>query len=188
MTTSVVQTGAKAGGDVVGGHKVVETHYHLPGEPAGIVGQLLVKLQGEIKNNERVRHTIEDLARFHTKRSIDGIEGLEAKLEAGGRANEYLAALEKKEMFVKLLERWSLYASAQEIFVYLLAQAEHHFNLTIHPQIEQLSPVQVNALINQLIITPTINQVGADVFVLNHNVCMGMIYWLAEQCFVRWHQ
>ncbi len=85
-------------------------------------------------------------------------------------------------MFVKLLERWSLYASAQEIFVYLLAQAEHNFNLTVYPQIPVLSEIQVNQLVDRLIIAPTIEQCGASVFVLNHNVCMGMLYWLAEQC------
>jgi hypothetical protein len=186
MTTSVIQEGAIAGGDVVGGDKVV--NYHPPAAPVGVVGQLLAKLQAEIDADEKVRHTIEALARFHKKRSEDGVEGLEAKLAAGGRSDEYYGALEKKEMFVKLLERWSLYASAQEIFVCLLAQAEHCFNLRVHPLISNHSRVQVNSLIDDLIVVPTINQCGASVFVLNHNVCMGMVYWLAEQCFVRWHK
>jgi hypothetical protein len=185
--TSIIQKGATAGGDIVGGNKV-ENHFHAPTAPAGIVGQLLAKLQVEIDKDEKVRHTIEALTRFHAKRSVDGVEGLEAKLSAAGRSSEYLAALEKKEMFVKLLERWSLYASAQEIFVYLLAQAEHNFNLTVYPQIAGLNEIQVNNLVDCVIIVPTIEQCGASVFVLNHNVCMGMIYWLAEQCFVRWHK
>ena len=181
MTASVVQQGAIAGGDIVGGDKV-EAHFHARSAPLGIVGQLLAKLQSEIEKSEHVRETIEALARFHLKRSQDGISGL------GGRSGEYLTALEKKEMFVKLLERWSLYASAQEIFAYLLAQAEHKFNYSIHPQIPSLNQVQVNELGENLIVIPTIDQCGTSVFILNHNVCMGMIYWLAEQCFVRWHR
>jgi hypothetical protein len=153
-----------------------------------IVAQLLTKLQREIQENEKVRHTIDTLARFQEQRSLDGISGLEAKLQAGGRAGEYVAALEKKEMFVKLLERWSLYASAQEIFAYLLAQAEHQFNYVTYPQIHILAEVQINKLVDELILAPTIEQCGTGVFVLNHNVCMGMVYWLAEQCFVRWHK
>lgn len=187
MNTSVIQHGAIAGGDIVGGDKV-EHHHHANAGPIGIVGQLLAKLQLEIQKNEKVRHTIEALTRFQTPHVHDGIAGLEAKLNAGGRSGEYVTALEKKEMFVKLLERWSLYASAQEIFVYLLAQAEHHFNLEIHPQIPALSEVQVNRLVDELIVVPTIDQCGTSVFVLNHNICMGMVYWLAEQCFVRWHK
>lgn len=187
MTTNVVQEGAAAAGDIVGRDKV-ELHLHEGAAPLGIVGQLLCKLQKEIEQSEKVRHTIEALARFHEPRSHDGIVGLEAKLEAGGRSGEYFAAIEKKEMFVKLLERWSLYASAQEIFAYLLAQAEHQFNYKVHPQINALNEVQVNGLVDELIVAPTISQCGTSVFVLNHNVCMGMIYWLAEQCFVRWHK
>jgi hypothetical protein len=188
MTMSVTQKGAKAAGDIVAGDKTIENHFHAPNGPVGVVGQLLAKLQIEVDNDEKVRHTIEALTRFHMKRSQDGIDGLEAKLAAGGRIGEYFAALEKKEMFVKLLEKWSLYASAQEIFVYLLAQAEHHFNLTVYPQIPGLNQAQVNGLVDHLIVVPTIEQCGTSIFVLNHNVCMGMIYWLAEQCFVRWHQ
>ncbi len=33
-------------------------------------------------------------------------------------------------MFAKLLERWSLYASAQQIFVYLLARADMNSTTT----------------------------------------------------------
>jgi hypothetical protein len=184
VSSSVIQKGAEAGGDIVGGDKVV---LHVHNAPSSVIGDLLAKLQKEIQDNEEVRQTIEALARFHTPRATDGVVGLEAKLEAGGRSAEYLAALEKKEMFVKLLEKWSLYASAQEIFAFLLAQAEHHFTMRVHPQIKDLTQVQVNTLVDELIVVPTINQCGASVFVLNHHVCMGMIYWLAEQCFIRWH-
>jgi len=85
MTTSIIQKGATAGGDIVGGNKV-ENHFHLSPVPTGIVGQLLAKLQIEIEKDETVRHTIEALTRFHTKRSHDGVDGLEAKLSAAGGA------------------------------------------------------------------------------------------------------
>jgi hypothetical protein len=81
-----------------------------------------------------------------------------------------------------------LYASAQEIFAYLLAKAEHEFSYIIHPQIPNLDPVAVNQLVNDRIVTPTLEECGCSVFTLNHAVVMGMIYWLAEQCFIRWHQ
>jgi hypothetical protein len=93
-----------------------------------------------------------------------------------------------KEMFVKLLEKWSLYASAQEIFAYLLAKAEYNFNYLIHPKIDPANVVEINQLIHDKIVMPTIEQCGASVFTLNHGVAMGMLYWLAEQCFIRWHQ
>jgi hypothetical protein len=187
MTNQVSQQGATAHGDIVGRDKI-EAHYHPPAAKPGIVEQLLHKLKAEVANNEQVRHTIEALAHFQNRRSRDGIDGLEAKLEAGRRADEYVSALEKKELFVKLLEKWSLYASAQEIFAYLLAQVEHEFNYFVHPQIDKLDPIGVNQLVNDRIVIPTIAECGSSVFILNHGIVMGMVYWLAEQCFVRWHQ
>jgi hypothetical protein len=189
MSDKVYQDGATAGGDVVGRDKITEHHHypHPPTTPPGIVEQLLMKLQEEIKNNDKVRHTIEALAHFQTRQSHDGIDGLEAKLAAGHREHEYLVALEKKEMFAKLLEKWSLYASAQEIFVFLLAKAEHEFTYAIYPKLKAISEVEINQLVHDQIVMPTINECGTTVFTLNHAVVMGMVYWLAEQCFIRWH-
>jgi hypothetical protein len=187
MTNSIVtQKGATASGDIVGRDKI--THYHSSPAKGGIVEQLLERLQAEVEKNEKVRHTVEALARFQTQKSHDGINGLEAKLKAGCREAEYMSALEKKEHFAKLLEKWSLYASAQEIFAYLLAQIEYQFNYFIYPQITKVDQITVNQLVNDRIVIPTINECGSAVFVLNHGIVMGMVYWLAEQCFVRWHE
>jgi hypothetical protein len=188
MTLTVSQQGASAHGDVVGRDKTEHHNYYLPSAPLGLVEQLLQKLKAEIEKNEKILHTIEALAHFQTRRSHDGIDGLEAKLRAGYRADEYFNALEKKELFAKLLQKWSLYASAQEIFAYELAKAEYAFNYFVHPQIVNLDRIAINELINERIITPIVTECGATVFVLNHGVAMGMLYWLAEQCFVRWHQ
>jgi hypothetical protein len=189
MTLQVRQDGASAKGDIVGRDKTETHHHHYAASgPPGIVEQLLIKLQVEIEKNQEVRHTIEALAHFQTRRAPDGIDGLEAKLRAANRENEIFLALEKKEMFVKLLEKWSLYASAQEIFAYLLAKAEYDFNYLIYPRICPNNVTEINQLIHDTIVMPTIEQCGTSVFTLNHGVAMGMLYWLAEQCFVRWHQ
>jgi hypothetical protein len=88
---------------------------------------------------------IDALANFQMRKSVDGIDGLEAKLVAGQRQDELLMdALEKKEQFAKLLQKWPLYASAQEIFAYLLAKAEYEFNHFIHPQITTLPRISVD--------------------------------------------
>jgi hypothetical protein len=137
--------------------------------------------------NAEIKHTIEQLQYFKKRRSADGIDGLVAKLQAGGRAHECEDALEKKELFAKLLERWSLYASAQEIFAFLLAKAEYEFNYFVRPQLQTLDELGVNQLVNDRIVEPTLEQCASSIFPLNHSIVMGMIYWLAEQCFVRWH-
>ncbi|WP_027515176.1 ABC-three component system protein [Bradyrhizobium sp. WSM1417] len=155
---------------------------------AGIVEQLLQRLDEELKNDQRAQNTIEKLQRYHRNKALDGVVGLEAKLKYAGREANYYDAIEMKEMFVKLLHQWSLYASAQQIFVYLLARAERHFNDIILPQIPVLGVAQVNSLVNELIVEPTVSECGASVFEIDHNTALGMVYWLAEQCFVRWHK
>jgi hypothetical protein len=113
MTTGVNQTGASARGDVVG-HDKTEFHYHAAASSIGVVAQLLKKLEEEVAQNEEVKTLIETLAHYHKRHSHDGVDGLQSKLIAGGRSSEYLDAIAKKELFVKLLEKWSLYASAQQ--------------------------------------------------------------------------
>src|SRR5690348_14074976 len=120
MSVTVDQTNAKAHGDIVGGDKTVHHHY-ATSSATGIVEKLLLKLHTELEKNVQVKETIENLQFFQTRRSQDGIDGLEAKLKKANREGEIHLALEKKELFAKLLERWSLYASAQEIFAYLMA-------------------------------------------------------------------
>lgn len=188
MAVQVDQSGATAKGNIAGRDNVTVTHNYATPRAAGIVEQLLERLAEEIKQNQKVRDTIERLRRFHVPRAHDGVAGLEAKLKASGREATYIDAIEMKEMFAKLLERWSLYASAQEIFVHLLARAERQFNDLILPQVQKLDVVGVNKLMNDLIVEPTVGECGASVFQIDHNTAMGMIYWLAEQCFVRWHK
>ena len=127
------------------------------------------------------------LQRYHGGKVVDGVKGLEAKLTHVGRTEEIEDALERKESFAKMLDEWSLYSSAQEIFIHLLAKSEHLFNTEILPEISKLSDVDVNRRINQLIVEPTVHECGASLFKIDHFVAMGMVYWLAEQCFVKWH-
>jgi hypothetical protein len=112
--TIVNQQGAKAGSNIVGRDYVYQE------AKKGLVEKLLLKLKEQYDCSEQTQTTMEELARYHTRRATDGIDGLEAKLAASGRLSYYDEAIEKKEMFAKLLERWSLYSSAQQIFVHVL--------------------------------------------------------------------
>lgn len=191
IAVSVDQSNAKAEGHIAG-RDVYNITNNLSersaSRAAGIVEQLLQRLDDELKTDQKAQSTIEKLQRYHQNKSHDEVVGLEAKLKHAGREASYYDAIEMKEMFVKLLHEWSLYASAQQIFVYLLARAERNFNDIILPQIPALEVAQVNSLVNELIVEPTVNECGASVFEIDHNTALGMVYWLAEQCFVRWHK
>lgn len=136
MLTGTNQSGTIAGGDVVGRDKVVN-EYNLA--PSGIVGKLEALkacLEEEVKNNKTVEAIVESLQLYHSRRPpADGISGLECKLLAGKREPEIPDAIEQKEIFAKLLEQWSLYASAQEIIAHLLSRVVHEFRQFIQPQL-----------------------------------------------------
>jgi hypothetical protein len=187
VTLRVDQSEARAEGDIAGRdvNKTIN-NFAAPRE-ATVVEQLLVRLNAEIEQNQQVRSTIERLQRFYERRAHDGVVGLQAKLEVAGREGEYEDAIEMKEMFVKLLERWSLYHSAQHIFAHLLARAEVTFKSVILPRVGADSDVVINQMVLERIVEPTVGECGASVFEVDHMTAMGMIYWLAEQCFVRWH-
>ena len=192
MSTQINQSGAAAGGDVVAGNKLVadtiNVHAYQAAKYSGLIEALKIKLESEIKNRKQAAERIEQLQRYDRKRAIDGIEGLEAKLTAAGRIDEIDTALERKEEFSKLLEKWSLYLSAQEIFAFLLANADTQFSTFIYPKIGVVDDETINILIFERIVTPTIEVCGASVFRLDPSIVLGMVYWLAEQCFVRWHR
>lgn len=188
---SVSQRGVWAGGDVVAGDKTTTNNMYFitpPPSSAGFIIQLQEKLKNEMEANAQIRHTVENLQYFYERRAHDGVEGLEAKLIRADREYEMYTAFEKKERFAKLLEKWALYASAQELFAYMLAKAEYEFTMFVLPELGKLDQVAINQLVTDRIVVPTINECGCGIFTLNHSVVMGMVYWLAEQCFVRWHQ
>ncbi|MBS1078287.1 hypothetical protein JK217_11105 [Gluconobacter kondonii] len=183
------QAGACAGGDVVGRDKRTNITVDLR-RPAGSskIDALKARLLAEIAKDAQVGEIINDLQRYHNRRqSIDGVEGLEPKLRVADREAEILDALEQKEMFAKLLDKWALYASAQEIFVHLLSLAVHEFRMQIQPLLANLDRQTYNDLVTNRIVRPLMDEVGDCPLSMDAMVTMGLYYWLAEQCFVRWH-
>lgn len=179
----VSQQHSKAGGDIVGGDKV--TNFNAA--PKSKIEKLLLKLQEQYDGDQETQKIIDELARYHSRRASDGIFGLENKLEAAGKSDCFDDAIEKKEMFAKLLQRWTMYSSAQSIFSHILAKAEIEFTQVIYPQIPEKSEAEVNALVIERIVNPIVEECADDLMAINHNVVQGMVYWLAEQCFIRWH-
>jgi len=180
----VSQWGANAGRDMAG--RDIINNYGSP-PSAGVVEKLLQKLEKQIADNE-TSELIEDLVRYHRGKAVDGIVGLEQKLKASGQSAFYLDAIEKKEMFAKLLERYALYSSAQQIFAHFLAKVETEFNSVIYPDIPTRSISETNAMVLDRIVHPIVEEFGCGVFTVNANHVLGMVYWLAELCFIRWHQ
>lgn len=184
MKDKISQQHSSAGGDIVGGDKVTTTYNAAP---TGKIEKLLFKLKEQYDGDRETQSIIDELARYHSRRAADGVFGLEAKLEAADKADSFDDAIEKKEMFAKLLQKWTMYSSAQLIFAHILAKAEVEFTMVIYPQIPGKSEADINALVVDRIVNPIVEECGDDLLAINHNLVQGMVYWLAEQCFIRWH-
>lgn len=183
--TKIDQSGAEAAGDIVGGNKITIAY---PLSPAGKAQRLMQLLEEEMGNRAEIRHIIDGLQLFYIQHSKDGIVGLEAKLTHVSKDDDILIALEKKELFVKLLNKFGKYESAQRLFAYLLAKIESEFNARIHSQITTLSDADVTMMTAGIIVNPIVAECGYGPIDIDHHTVMGMLYWLAERCFVRWHQ
>jgi hypothetical protein len=144
-------------------------------------------LAEEISTNKHVSDFIDTLQMYHEKHSHDGIDGLEAKLAHSGRYLEISLALRKKELFTRLLAKYSMFDSAQQIFAYLLSKIEQDFRSYVLPNLAGSSSGDVDYLFGQYLIGPCANEIKSGVFCLNAAIAAGMIYWLAEQCYIRWH-
>lgn len=179
------QRKAHSGRDIIGRDQT-NNYINLP--PKSKVEKLLTKLKYEMDNEEKFRDTIEQLARYQFRKSKDGIDGLEKKLKAANRSEHYERAIEQKEMFAKLLDSYGMHHSGQILFAHFLAEVEDKFNTVIYPAISDDNETEIAQKVSELIVKPIINECGADFITLDHNIVSGMIYWLAELCFLRWHK
>lgn len=181
----VNQKGARAGVDNVGRDKVTITTVY--GGAAPVLQKLWDALAEEIRTETTTRDWVDSLQFFKDKIAPDGVTGLEEKLKHAGRDADTLMAMRQKEMFVKLLTRYELFSSAQEILAFCLHRIQHEFDTFISPKLGELTKSEIDAVISERIVYPVVTDCGAGVFQLNPGLVLGMVYWLGEQCFVRWH-
>ena len=154
------------------------------------VSGLLESLGAEISNgNHTMEGFIDDLQMFQDHRADEDVVGLDEKLKKADRSDQVPDAQMKKELFNKLLTRLQHYPSAQKLFAYFLARINDVFENHICPHATELNRQKVDQIIEEKIVQPTIADMGSgfEHFTLTHAHIRGMIYWLADRCFVRWH-
>ncbi len=181
----VDQENIYAGGDVVGGNKGKTIVNH---NRKTQFDQLMEKLESEIEDSIKVQKVLDSLQYYFEKHSDDGIEGLENKLDHSGRTIQKNKALKRKEYYAKLMDKWAHYGSAQEIFALLLAKIDVNFETNVEPYLGTHSAEEIDKLIKNHVIDPVVSEIGGGVFSINDAHVSRMVYWLAEQCFVRWHK
>lgn len=179
----VKQENIQASGDVIARDKNVTVH-----ERRTQVDGWLEKLNAELAEKAEFRNFVDSLQYYLNKYDHDGIVGLKGKLEASNRSESYSRALLKKEAFAKLLEKWRSFPSAQEIIAYFLARLDSCFETHIEPLLGKATNEEIDQAIEINLVLPVLEEMGTGPFMLNSLHVNGMIYWLAEQCYIRWHQ
>ncbi|WP_420898639.1 ABC-three component system protein [Bradyrhizobium yuanmingense] len=69
----------------------------------------------------------------------------------------------------------------------MLSKTEQDFRSYVLPNLANCSSGEIDQLFGQYVINPCANEIKSGVFCLNAAIVSGMVYWLAEQCYIRWH-
>lgn len=178
------------GGDQAGNNITKITNYNqIDGARPSQVNRLLKLLSDQISKDESMVGFVDDLQFFIDHRDGETVVGLKQKLEHCGRGAIFSDAKKKKELFAKLLMRFERFSSAQQLFAYIMAMIHETFDTKIIPSTSILSPHDIDAMIDAEIVDKILADVGegSDHMTLNRTHIKGMIYWLADKCYVRWH-
>ncbi|QUS57378.1 ABC-three component system protein [Pseudovibrio brasiliensis] len=188
------QHGANAGRDIVGRDNTNNYTYNINSTSNTIADPLIARLcnelQSAIDEDATIADIVENLSIYKRKRNAkDGVVGLEQKLNQSNREHLLEDALEQKQRFVELLNKWSLYASAQEIFAHLLATAKRNFATQVYCHVDKADNALIDKLTDEHVVKVTV-QMGSDIplFTINTDIALGLLYWLAEQCLIKWHK
>lgn len=179
---------SRAGGSIVAGDHTEIHNYAGASALSGSIKDLVIKLQREIDGDHKVMGWIEDLLFFEENAPDDDIEGLEAKLKAAGMAKRSGMALKQKELFAKFLEKRALYGAAQQLLALCLHRIFADFDAHVHPTCGKTPAEDLHLKIHEKIISPIVAEYCQGAFSINHSLVAGMTYWLADRCYVRWHE
>ena len=152
---------------------------------------LLKTLNQEISDNKHYSDFIEELVMFISPRNMDeqDIRGLQNKLNHVDRGAEYTDAIMKKEAFAKLFKKLEHFQSAQRIFSHFLSIIHEVFDAEVMHRPNPLSRDEVERIVSEKIVQPILDDMGdgCEHFTINPTTIKGMIFWLADKCWVRWH-
>ncbi|MGO4355085.1 ABC-three component system protein [Rhizobium sp. RAF36] len=177
-------------GDQAGNNITKITNYNqIDGAKPSQVNRLLKLLSDQISKDESMVGFVDDLQFFIDNRDGEAVVGLKDKLEVCGRGAAFNDAKKKKELFAKLLMRFERFSSAQQLFAYIMAAIHETFDTKIIPSTSSLTAVEIDAMIESEIVDKVMAEIGegSDHMTLNRTHIKGMIYWLADKCYVRWH-
>ncbi|MFT3671557.1 ABC-three component system protein [Aestuariivirga sp.] len=190
---AVDQSRSHVARDQIGGDQVNIHNHFGGGEAAAVSSQVQTLFKKLVRQRERGESRtgfISDLEIYVETRSTQTVVGLKEKLERVGRGAEFDDAVRKKELFSKKLLSLQHWEAAQELFAYFLSMIQEAFDRRIIPCCDTIDRAQLEQIIGEHITDKILSEIGAgdEALIVNHALIQGMIFWLADKCFVRWHR
>jgi hypothetical protein len=176
-------------GNIVAGHQggrdVNVTNNYYPPTSYQAMRRLVEKFEQEIKGDAKLQHFIEELERYYKQKHGDNLT-LEEKLAGSAAKNFTDTALVAKESYSKLLTKYSLYQSAQEINVYLLGRTMFLFEYEIRPKLRE--GINESALATLIIDVERqlMSEVDDNPLRFTSMEVVGMLYFLTAKCHLNW--
>ncbi|EIM26828.1 ABC-three component system protein [Microvirga lotononidis] len=173
------------------GRDVIKTTTIIQARETTQVSLWIKRLEKQIteENRDAANRFVESLKYFVDQRDDVEIVGLKAKIEASSFNISYRTAISRKEEFAKLMLRYQEFSSAQELFAYFLSIIHDVFEEKVCPKISEITYDELQQIIDEHIIDKIFSEIGegSESLFINRNHVRGMIYWLADKCYVRWH-
>lgn len=183
-----IQQNLEGNGNLQAGRDIHSTQNIAYTGPISRMGKLIEKFKQEYANDIRFNSMVEKLQEYCDKVDSDGgIIGVEEKLNAGDFQAFVKFAIETKEKFAKKLAKYTHFESAQQIFVYILADVYSRFNNYIDPMIKRkASESEIKAAIQEKIIDPITSMLEENVLELCADEINGTLYFLTGNCHIKW--
>lgn len=181
----VRQEGSTVGHDQAG--RDINNYVVYNAQKITYMSRLIEKFKEERKDDAEFYDIIEQLQHYKTQVHDEDVIGLEPKLAAGKRTSFLQYAQLTKERFTKKLVMYQSYKSAQQIYVYLLAEICSRYIYCVYPKIsENASSSEISMLVQTMVIDPVREMLEENILELHAEDISGMLYFLTGNCHIKW--
>lgn len=161
---------------------------HISKGPQSRLTKLFEKLNQEFNADNQITDILDELESFTTDRDVIG---LEQKLIDGGKEHLFEDVSWFKQEYVKKLEKFQYYPSAQKIHALVLAAVLDKFWNCVRPLIRsKANEDDIFQAIDKYVIDPIFDLIessGAeDIMGLSRMDINGMIFYLTGKCHIKW--
>lgn len=178
------QRGNTAGRDVISAETVEINNYS--GKPTALA-RLYERFRSDKDKNELQAEMYEKLQHFCNVDASGDVRGLAEKLSDAQREDLIRDAERLKEQAAKLVMRWQTSGTAQDILAMILGKMHTSFTLNVRPAIQQNAPrANVDQLTYDRVIQHVEDMLGDNDLMLSTDDLLGLLYFLAGNCHIRW--